>query len=149
MKLVRINFKIPFLRKLKWWLWERLTKSGRAMRKMRKEEPLQYALEQLSRVSGIYTSSLRGMRKALDDMTVAFFFLKYFPEEIVMQEIYHNGSVGGVKTAKTVEELLPHIKLSLASPLVKCVKVYLVANSTKVASEEEFHNIKDVIKNPT
>lgn len=52
-----------------------------------------------------------------------------------MQEVYEDGTVGEVRTADTLEELLPMIKQSLAHPRVKYVKVF--RNGKKVQAEEE------------
>lgn len=52
-----------------------------------------------------------------------------------MQEVYENGSLGEIKTADTLEGLLPMIKKSLAHPRVKYVKVF--KNAEKVQSQEE------------
>lgn len=52
-----------------------------------------------------------------------------------MQEVFEDGSVGEIKTADTLEELLPMIKESLSHPRVKYVKVF--NNGRKVQSEEE------------
>ena len=38
-----------------------------------------------------------------------------------MQEVYYDGSKGGVKTADTLEELVPEIKKSLKNPKVAYV----------------------------
>ena len=52
-----------------------------------------------------------------------------------MQEVYNDGSVGKIKTADTLEDLLPIIKQSLAHPRVKYVKIF--KNGQKVQLEEE------------
>lgn len=52
-----------------------------------------------------------------------------------MQEVYEDGSKGEIKTADTLEELLPMIKESLGHPRVKYVKVF--NNGKRVQSEEE------------
>jgi len=66
-----------------------------------------------------------------------------------MQEVYHNGTKGEIKTADTLEKLLPEIKKSLENPDVKYVKVFYakdpVSNDDIVKSEEERKNILDHI----
>jgi len=52
-----------------------------------------------------------------------------------MQEVFKDGSLGEIKTADTLEDLLPMIKKSLAHPRVKYVKVF--KNEEKVQSQEE------------
>lgn len=52
-----------------------------------------------------------------------------------MQEVYEDGSLGEIKTANTLEALLPMIKVSLAHPRVKYVKVFY--NEEKVQAQEE------------
>lgn len=52
-----------------------------------------------------------------------------------MQEVFEDGSLGEIKTADTLEDLLPMIKESLAHPRVKYVKVF--NNGKKVQGEEE------------
>ena len=52
-----------------------------------------------------------------------------------MQEVFEDGSLGEVKTADTLEDLLPMIKESLAHPRVKYVKVF--NNGEKVQVEEK------------
>jgi len=52
-----------------------------------------------------------------------------------MQEVYQDGSLGEIKTADTLEELLPMIKESLAHPRVMYVIVSI--NGQKVQVEEE------------
>ena len=52
-----------------------------------------------------------------------------------MQEVYEDGSLGEVKTADTLEDLLPMIKASLANSHVKYVKVF--NNGEKVQAEQE------------
>lgn len=62
-----------------------------------------------------------------------------------MQEVYEDGSVGEVKTADTLEELLPMIKKSLANPRVKYVKVF--NNGNRVQAEQERTTNKEEFKN--
>ena len=52
-----------------------------------------------------------------------------------MQEVYDDGSLGEVKTANTLEALLPMIKASLAHPRVKYVKIF--NNGNKIQLEQE------------
>jgi len=52
-----------------------------------------------------------------------------------MQEVMKDGSLGKIKTADTLEDLLPMIEESLAHPRVKYVKVF--RNGEKVQSEEK------------
>lgn len=52
-----------------------------------------------------------------------------------MQEVYEDGSLGEIKTADSLEDLLPMIKKSLGHPRVKYVKVF--NNGKKVQAEEE------------
>lgn len=52
-----------------------------------------------------------------------------------MQEVYDDGTLGEMKQANTLEALLPMIKVSLAHPRVKYVKVF--NNGQNVQAEEE------------
>ncbi len=52
-----------------------------------------------------------------------------------MQEVYDDGSLGEVKTANTLEALLPMIKALLAHPRVKYVKIF--NNGNKIQLEQE------------
>ena len=61
-----------------------------------------------------------------------------------MQEIYEDGSVGKVKIADTLEDLLPMIKESLDHPRVKYVKVF--NNGKKVQSEETRTTNREVME---
>ena len=61
-----------------------------------------------------------------------------------MQEVYEDGSVGEIKTADTLEDLLPMIKKSLAHPRVKYVKVF--KNGEKVQAEQERTTNKEVME---
>lgn len=61
-----------------------------------------------------------------------------------MQEVYKDGSVGEIKTADTLEDLLPMIKESLAHPRVKYVKIF--NNGQKVQAEQERTTNEDVMK---
>ena len=62
-----------------------------------------------------------------------------------MQEVYEDGTVVEVKTANTLEALLPMIKASLAHPRVKYVKIF--NNGEKVQAEEERTTNKEEMKN--
>lgn len=68
-----------------------------------------------------------------------------------MQEVYEDGSVGEVKTADTLEDLLPMIKESLANPRVKYVKVFnngqkVLAEEERTTSKEEFGTLMETVK---
>ena len=67
-----------------------------------------------------------------------------------MQEVYHDGSLGEIKTANTLEELLPMIKESLAHPRVMYVTVSI--NGQKVQVEEErttdIEKLENIIPKP-
>lgn len=52
-----------------------------------------------------------------------------------MQEVFNDGSLGEMKTADTLEDLLPMIKASLAHPRVKYVKIF--NNGSKVQVEQQ------------
>lgn len=54
-----------------------------------------------------------------------------------MQEIKNDGTEGEVKTADTLEELLPEIKKSLAKPDVRCVKVFNALAGKGVTVKEQ------------
>ena len=62
-----------------------------------------------------------------------------------MQEVYEDGTLGEIKTADTLEDLLPMIKESLADPKVKYVKVF--NNGQKVQAEQERKTQKDELLN--
>ena len=61
-----------------------------------------------------------------------------------MQEVHHDGSLGEIKTANTLEELLPMIKESLANPRVKYIKIF--NNGEKMQAEEERTTNKEEMK---
>ena len=61
-----------------------------------------------------------------------------------MQEVYDDGTLGEIKTANTLEALLPMIKASLAHPRVKYVKVF--NNGEKVQAKEERTSNKEVME---
>lgn len=61
-----------------------------------------------------------------------------------MQEVYKDGSLGEIKTADTLEDLIPMIKKSLAHPRVKYVKIF--NNGKKVQAEQERTTNKEEFK---
>lgn len=61
-----------------------------------------------------------------------------------MQEVMHDGSLGEMKTADTLEDLIPMIKKSLAHPRVKYVKIF--NNGNKVQIEQERTTDKEEFK---
>lgn len=61
-----------------------------------------------------------------------------------MQEVYEDGSLGEMKQADTLEDLLPMIKASLAHPRVKYVKIF--NNGKKVQAEQERTTNKEVME---
>lgn len=61
-----------------------------------------------------------------------------------MQEVFEDGSLGEIKTADTLEDLLPMIKKSLAHPRVKYVKIF--NNGEKIQSEEKRTTDKEEIE---
>ena len=61
-----------------------------------------------------------------------------------MQEVMHDGSLGEMKTADTLEDLIPMIKASLAHPRVKYVKIF--NNGNKVQVEQERTTDKEEFK---
>ncbi len=61
-----------------------------------------------------------------------------------MQEVYEDGSLGEMKHADTLEDLIPMIKESLANPRIKYVKIF--NNGEKVQAEEERTTSKEEIK---
>lgn len=48
-----------------------------------------------------------------------------------MQEVYHDGTKGKVKTAKILEELIPEIKKILDSQEVRPIKLFFPVSSYK------------------
>ena len=68
-----------------------------------------------------------------------------------MQEVYEDGSLGEVKTADTLEDLLPMIKASLAHPRVKYVKIFnngkkVQAEQERTTNKEEMDALVDMVK---
>lgn len=63
-----------------------------------------------------------------------------------MQEIHHDGSLGELHTADTLEELLPMIKKSLAKPEVKYVKIFNAPKDEGVHANEHKKDLLDVLK---
>ena len=69
-------------------------------------------------------------------------------KEINMQEIKHDDTVGETHVEDTIEDLIPHIKKSLANPKVKYVKIFRgkdQMDDEKFTAEEEKKNILDEI----
>lgn len=70
-----------------------------------------------------------------------------------MQEVYEDGSLGEMKTADTLEDLIPMIKASLAHPRVKYVKIFNNGNKVQIEQErttdkEEFKSLsKEMFEN--
>ena len=62
-----------------------------------------------------------------------------------MQEVLKDGSVGEIKTANTLEELLPEIKKSLEKNEVDYVKLYFVKGGTQFKSEEKINTLKAIL----
>lgn len=57
-----------------------------------------------------------------------------------MQEVYNDDSLGEMKTADTLEELIPMIKASLAHPRVKYVKIFNNGNKVQIEQERTTDN---------
>lgn len=62
-----------------------------------------------------------------------------------MQEVRHDDTKGKVRTADTLEDLLPEIKKSLANPNVKYVKVFFLSGTEGFKSEVEEKSFLDRI----
>lgn len=60
-----------------------------------------------------------------------------------MQEVYNDGSLGLIKTAETLEKLLPDIKKALACSTVKFVKVF--NNKKKVGIKEVLKDLTELV----
>jgi putative NIF3 family GTP cyclohydrolase 1 type 2 len=60
-----------------------------------------------------------------------------------MQEVMKDGTIGETKTAKTLEELIPEIKKSLAKPEVDYVKIFMANQGFK--SEEEINRLRAIL----
>jgi len=63
-----------------------------------------------------------------------------------MQEVHHDGSLGELHTADTLEELLPLIKAALAKPEVKYVKIFNAPDGKRVQANEHNRDLLDVLK---
>ena len=63
-----------------------------------------------------------------------------------MQEVFEDGTLGEIKTADTLEELLPMIKESLANPRVKYVKVFNSPDGKRVQANEHKKDILDDLR---
>lgn len=62
-----------------------------------------------------------------------------------MQEVYKDGSLGEVKTADILEDLLPMIKKSLAKSEVKYVKIFNAPDGSKVQANEHLKDLKELV----
>ena len=61
-----------------------------------------------------------------------------------MQEVFKDGSVGEIKTANSLEDLLPEIKKALAKNEVDYVKIFYVNGGKHFKSEERINLFKAI-----